>query len=674
MTDQGESPRSGGAESDARGRYRDGLARIEAEAERLRGLDARYGQVRVTLFFATLGLGLLGFYATEAVTAFRVAAAVSFVAFLAAVVLNEPVRDRRRAAVRRRAVLRRLQARLDRDWETLADRQLSLRLGDVRLEEGQRSVANDLDLFGQGSLFQFASMAATTPGIETLARWLAGPADPEAARGRAQAVRVLAGRREDRLRFYTLADDVGRGSGDPARFLEWAGGPPWLRDRPWLIAWANVSAALSVALLLMMATSVANLAPFSWRMPAWGLGAIAVANLVVAGAFLGPAHAIFAVAMSSRRAVDEYRELFAAGNWLDEPADTGQAFSEAGQKPSGTEILARIRSALLDPDGGAIAGMDRLARVARAGALRQSAATFLAYLPLQAFGLWDVRVLRWLEQWQARYGDRCGAWFAALGELEALMSLAAIPDEYPDWAFPEWQPASPSARLTATAIGHPLLADGARVTNDVSIGPPGTFLLITGSNMSGKSTMLRSVGLNVALAAAGAPVCAARFGLPGLQMATSIRVRDDLGQGVSFYMAELRRLKSVVDQAMAVRREEGGMLLFLLDEILQGTNSRERQIAVTQVLRTLLGAGAIGAITTHDLELADEPQLRDAAETVHFRETIERDPGGREQMTFDYRMRPGVSPTTNALRLLEMVGLGSAEPEGRPAATGKGRD
>lgn len=319
--------------------------------------------------------------------------------------------------------------------------------------------------------------------------------------------------------------------------------------------------------------------------------------------------------------------------------------------------MGRIRRTLLHGEGNALAAMDELARVARAGGLRQSAATFLVYLPLQAFGLWDVRVLRRLERWQAVYGERSRVWFETLGEMEALLSLAAVRDEYPDWVMPCWAGRDEPPRLEATGLGHPLLRDDERVCNDVAAGPPGTFLLITGSNMSGKSTMLRSIGLNVALAAAGGPVCASRFRLPTLELATSIRVSDDLSQGVSFYMAELHRLKGVVDQARRVAEADDRVLLFLLDEILQGTNSRERQIAVTQVLRTLAWAGAIGAITTHDLELADEPVLREAATTVHFRETIETDADGAERMTFDYRMRQGVSPTTNALRLLAMVGL-----------------
>jgi DNA mismatch repair ATPase MutS len=213
--------------------------------------------------------------------------------------------------------------------------------------------------------------------------------------------------------------------------------------------------------------------------------------------------------------------------------------------------------------------------------------------------------------------------------------------------------------LRAVDLGHPLLSDAERVGNDVAVGPPGTFLLVTGSNMSGKSTLLRSLGVNVVLAQAGGPVAARSLSLPPVTLGTSILVEDSLASGVSFFLAELQRIRSIVDQAETAR-QEGRTLLYLLDEILRGTNSAERQIAVREILLRLLAAGAIGAISTHDLALADLPELAQVAHTVHFRESFE-DREGETAMTFDYRLREGVAPTTNALKLLAMVGLGPGQ-------------
>ncbi len=205
--------------------------------------------------------------------------------------------------------------------------------------------------------------------------------------------------------------------------------------------------------------------------------------------------------------------------------------------------------------------------------------------------------------------------------------------------------------MAAEALGHPLIATERRVTNDVEIGPPGTLLLVTGSNMSGKSTLLRSIGLNVVLAQAGGCVCAARFRLPPSDLQTSIRIQDSLELGLSYFMAALARLKGVVDAAEQPR--QGRVLLYLLDEVLQGTNSAERSIAVRAVARHLLEAGAIGAMTTHDLSLAEEEPLKSSARLVHFTETVDE----HGAMRFDYRLREGIATSRNALRLMQMIGI-----------------
>ena len=468
---------------------------------------------------------------------------------------------------------------------------------------------------------------------------------------------------EKREYFYSLASHVGQGSGDPDEFTNWASGDSWLAKNGWLIGWAALGSAASVVLIILLITSRFGVFPDPvTRILLFATLGLAVANILISTIMLGPAHQIFSIAMSSRDSVQEYQDLFAAAEWVtdksssNETLDDGQASRGSGSA-NGSDRLMGLRKVVLDdPQYSAKVGFDALRSVASMGGLRASAATFLLYVPLQIFGLWDVWVLQRLESWQRKYGPFVPQWFEALGELEALMSLAAIRYENPDWVYPSWNQGA--SEVQSKDLGHPLIQKQDRVCNDVRIGPNGTVLLVTGSNMSGKSTMLRSVGLNVALAGTGAPVCASFFSLPSIELATSIRVRDNLAEGVSFYMAELQRLKGVVDRARTLQSEPSRQSLFLLDEILQGTNSRERQIAVTQVLQHLLDCGAIGAISTHDLELADDQELMAVSETVHFRETIRPDANGTEKMTFDYKMHQGVSPTTNALRLLEMVGLG----------------
>ncbi|MGI9148212.1 MAG: MutS-related protein, partial [Chloroflexota bacterium] len=278
------------------------------------------------------------------------------------------------------------------------------------------------------------------------------------------------------------------------------------------------------------------------------------------------------------------------------------------------------------------------------------------YWVVQAIFLWDVHVLAALEGWQARVGVRARAWLETLGEIEALAALAALAHAHPDWVLPEIEQSG--CQIQAQQAGHPLLSPEVRVDNDVSVGPPGTFLLVTGSNMAGKSTFLRTIGTNVVLAQAGGPVCAQAFRMPPLALCTSMRVVDSLERGVSTFLAEVLRLKQVVDAARAP--DVGQTRCYLLDEILQGTNTADRQIAARRVIRFLLARGAIGAVSTHDLGLADAPEFAATAHSVHFSETLTAGPDG-PVMKFGYRLEPGLATSSNALRLLDILGVDADE-------------
>ena len=363
--------------------------------------------------------------------------------------------------------------------------------------------------------------------------------------------------------------------------------------------------------------------------------------------FTGSVHDVFRVVSTRNGEVNRYRAMF------------GLLYS----MPETTSEVAQIKHELTERGGGVQPSLAALHRIMQLANISHSPLMFvLVYVPLQLTLLWDFQILTWLERWQVGNGQHVRAWFAALGKFEALSSLATLAHGQPSWSFPQVDIGSD--RLSATGLGHPLLAAEARVGNDVEIGPQGTFLLVTGSNMSGKSTLLRAIGTNVILAHAGAPVCATRMTLPPLVVSTSMRIHDSLQDGVSFFMAELQRLKAIVDRAHDFAQREDRRLLYLLDEILQGTNSRERHVAVVRVVSHLLECGAIGAISTHDLDLANSPQITASCQPVHFRETL-HSRQAPQPMTFDYHLRPGVATTTNALRLLEIVGL-------EPSAAGEG--
>lgn len=644
--------------------YRELLDQIEQTRRDLLVRDNRWNLIRTVLFLAAVALLILGYFLAES-TALVVGGWLSAAAFLVAVSLHEKLRDSIHEQRQRRSVIRRLLARCERNWDKLPLWEPKIAdlpnrgCGDPATGDGSGSagdpeaVADDLDVFGRGSLFQLVSMASLGPGLRRLASWLIGPACEATASRRHHAAQALAPMRQWRLEFYSDARRSASGTADPDHFLRWITSPSWLARNRVLAGWAILSPWIFIGLMIAL-FAIATIPESPGAALSWiggGIAAICLINLAISTFLLGDVHDIFASAISGRGDVDGYQHMFELSGTLPDGGDD--------------DLIGHVKRVLSDPATGAGVAMRSLRRIARAASIKQSGGWFLIYLVLQMGGLWDLHVLRRLERWQATHADDAAGWFDALGDLEAVASLAALIDENPTWATPRWVNgvAGGTSVVSADQLGHPLLKESARVCNDVSVGPQGTLLLVTGSNMSGKSTLLRSLGLNVLLAGAGGPVCAQAFSLPDLELATSIRVRDNLGEGVSFYMAELKSLARVVKHAEGIDRRRSDLntsttLLYLLDEILQGTNSRERQIAVAHVLRHLIDRGAIGAISTHDLELADDPQLQRLAHTVHFRETITRDDQGRDQMTFDYRMRQGVSPTTNALRLLEVVGLG----------------
>nr|MBA3450144.1 DNA mismatch repair protein MutS [Chloroflexia bacterium] len=368
---------------------------------------------------------------------------------------------------------------------------------------------------------------------------------------------------------------------------------------------------------------------------AWPLWIVPLlANLLIGATIARRAYATIADVAAAHRAIAAYAaqlDLLAAADVAD---------------PALTALQVRLGA-------GERGAPDMLRRLGRIAAMAIPPSSVL-YVPIQALTLWDVHILLALERWKRAGGNNARVWLDVLGEAEALASLAGLRGDNPDWTFPVI--AVGDDRYQATLLGHPLLPAGERVRNDVTVGPPGTFLLVSGSNMSGKSTLLRAIGVNTVLAQAGGPVCADALALGPVALWTSARVEDSLERGVSFFLAELQRLKLIVDAATRASARGGPPVMYLLDEILQGTNTAERSVAARRVIAYLVEQGAIGAVSTHDLALADDARLAPVAVTVHFTDTVGEGPDA-PPMSFDYRLRPGVATTTNALRLMRLIGF-----------------
>ncbi len=518
-------------------------------------------------------------------------------------------------------------ARIERRWESIPN-------VDVSVPEEHEAVANDLDLFGSESLYQLISLAHTSFGHATLRDWLLSPTSPAEIVDRQQAVSHLASAAALREELDLRGRMLGGSRDGTLAFVEWAESGPYYCSRRWLV-WLT-----RLATLAFVTVSVAGLVgAVSAESAFLTIVAISCVNLLLNGFYAGRIQDILGRVTSRSHDLRQYRPLLAA----------------IAELPVNVPLFAKLHSHMGPAPREPLIELDALTRLVRFANLRRDGLLGVPYYLSQLFLLTDFHLVGMMERWQRRHGPLVRRWLEAVGQVEAVSSLATLAHDNPRWTIPHIDPSEQV--VTARQLGHPLLAEAICIPNDVVVGPPGSVVLVTGSNMSGKSTLLRAVGLNVTLAQAGGPVCASELCLPLVELETCIRIRDSLADGVSFYLAELRRLKQIVDRSRDCPIERSRRLLFLLDEVLQGTNSVERHIAVARVVGRLVESGSIGMVSTHDLELARSPELREACRLVHFRESfVGRD--GEQQMTFDYLLRPGLAPTTNALKLLEFVGLG----------------
>ncbi len=559
-------------------------------------------------------------------------AALLAVVFLAQVVVHRNVRRVERwegalAGVWREGILR-----LDRDWGALAESLPEAERAD-READPAHPYALDLDVVGRASLARLAGPVTSERGRRILRDWLLEPGKPVDALARQGAVRELASRPDLRAEFTTH----GRLEGPDAlegieSFLAWAEDEPWILSRTWIRVAAWV---LPVILIAAVLGDVFLQLPPWWLIP--GLAQLEIFRRVMPRAQSTMTQA--AAGGAPLRALVPQLRLLAEQDWSD-------------------PLLCSLEERLGRGEGASHRHLERLSKLLDTVESRRN----MFYVVFALILLSDVHVGVLLDRWRAQHGTAVRDWLEAAGEWEALSSLGAVAHDHPDWAFPAFLGEEEAALLSGRALGHPLLPPESCVRNEVSLGPPGTFLLVTGSNMSGKSTLLRALGSNVVLALAGGPVCAAQLSLPAVRVHTSMRIDDSLSEGISLFMAELLRIREIVRAASD--EEHGGAppVLFLLDEILHGTNTAERRVAARGVVRHLLASGAIGAVSTHDLTLADAPDLKRAAVAVNFREQVRPAQAGEgTRLTFDYELREGIATTRNALKLLEAVGLDGLE-------------
>ncbi|HEY7476513.1 MAG TPA: hypothetical protein VH679_15940 [Vicinamibacterales bacterium] len=501
----------------------------------------------------------------------------------------------------------------------------------VRFLDDEHLYARDLGLFGDASVFELLNGARTRVGEETLADWLKSPAAPAVVRARQEAVQQLTSRTDLREDLAVLGEAARTGV-QAELLVAWGERPPRLDPAAtpawaWLLSLAGLVAA--IGLVTYLAARIGLL-----RLDADTLATLRVYALVV---FAVCGAVVWRLRKRTEAILQDVDEAALGLGLLSGVVGRLEAERFTGGR------LAELRAAL-DVEGQPPS--HRLARLNALMALVDSRDNKFVRVvgPLL---LWDLHLVYAIERWRRTSGPALRRWLTTVGEMEALLSLAGYAYEHPDDVFPEVEDGG-TLLYDGEGLGHPLISDAETVRNDVRLSDEPQVLVVSGSNMSGKSTLLRTVGVNAVLAQAGAPVRARRLRLTRLTIGASIQIQDSLVAGVSRFYAEITRIGLIMRRA-----RETPPVLFLIDELLHGTNSHDRRIGAEAIVRGLVERGAIGLVTTHDLALAHVADALGArGANVHFQDVLEN---GR--MRFDYQMRPGVVEKSNALALMRSVGL-----------------
>ncbi len=500
-------------------------------------------------------------------------------------------------------------ARIEDRWSALGSP------GD-RFQNADHLFAQDLDLFGEGSLFQLLNTAQTQTGEETLAAWLQTPVDRVEITDRQEAVRELSPRATLRERLATLVAAKTHAAVHPTALAAWATAAPALHG-----VWPRV-AALALSLL-----SVAAII-------AWGRGADGMLPLLSLAAL-----AALAIPFGKRTE----RVMRAADGPAYELSVLGQVCGVLREETYTSPRLLALRAGLETTAGEAQQVVGKLQRLIELHDWQHN----IFFAPIAALLLWKLHCAFAVEAWRARHGGVVETWLRHVGEFEALSALATYAYEHPADPFPELAETDGPPVYEAEALAHPLIPAATAVANDVALGASPQVLIVSGSNMSGKTTLLRSIGVSAVLALMGAPVRAGRLRLSPVAIGATLRIEDSLQAGRSRFYAEVIRLGQIVTTAR-IRPT-----LFLFDELFHGTNSHDRTEGARGLLRSLVHLNAIGLVTTHDLALAEiGEQLAPKAGNVHFDDTLVDD-----EMRFGYCLKAGPVTRSNAIAIMRAVGL-----------------
>ncbi len=505
--------------------------------------------------------------------------------------------------------------RLDGKWNEFTD------TGDEYKNSGHRYF-EDLDIFGKGSLFQWINASKTHYGRSFFREILGNtPKCIEDITERQQAVLELSRKLGWRQRFQAETMSVPDKTIDPDELIKWALDTETFYVKKWFSISAKVLPVFTgIVILLAM-----NTQSITFHIP--------VLLLLIQAILLR-------IKRKKRSEVFELAERYS--NDIKVYYNAVRHFEKHNFKST---HIKDIKAGMVNNEGlKAYKQLDRLSKIIDNISARHSA----FFEVLNILTLWDFQCMAAIESWKQSSGKFLLSWIKAIGKVEALCGLAIISFDNPQWPMPDIWDLKPF--VEAKGLGHPLLGQNG-VSNDLKIKNPVKVLLITGSNMSGKSTLLRTVGINLVLAYAGAPVCAESFSASIADIHTCMRVSDDLGKSISSFYAELLRIKEIVNRA-----ESGEKVFFLLDEIFKGTNSRDRHMGARVLIKRLSQLNCSGLVSTHDLELSDLENEGFEVKNYHFEEYYKDN-----RINFDYKLREGVSTTRNAVYLMRLAGIDISE-------------
>ncbi len=476
----------------------------------------------------------------------------------------------------------------------------------------------DLDLFGEGSLFQYLNRTCSTGGKERLKNLLIEPLnDHSEIRARQDAVKELTPGLGWRQKFLATGNSYEESGEEEQSILEWANKTPEFRNSQILHV---IRFLLPFVTMLLLVLSIFRILPASLPV------AMILIQLLIVAIHLVRINRVH------QQVTKRYEMLGKSAKLLSFIQD--EEFS--------TPFLISLQKTLNQDGNSAADQIQRLARIIHRFDRRLD---MIIGVLLNGLLLWDIHCVIALDRWRSESCNRIPSWFTAVNEVDALISLSSFSYNNPDYSFPEIRP---NKVLHSKKLGHPLIRRAERVSNDFQLENEGILVILTGPNMAGKSTFLRTVGINLILGMIGAPVCAHEFLFNPVKIYSSMRTSDSLQKNESYFYAELRRLKILKESLM--KREK---ILILLDEILKGTNSQDKHAGSLMFIEQLIKLKGTGLIATHDVELGKlENEYPDQISNKCFEVEINGD-----QISFDYILRKGITQKMNAAHLMKQMGI-----------------